>query len=113
MHTAAEGTEGPVDALNIALRKALEPHYKTLKELRLVDYKVVIVDASRASQAHVRVTIESADHHDVWTTVGASANIIEASYLALVDAIEYKLQKSKTKSKVKKKVKKKAKKSKK
>ncbi|MHC4871596.1 MAG: citramalate synthase [Planctomycetota bacterium] len=94
MHTAAEGTEGPVDALNSALRKALEPHYPVLEELRLVDYKVVIVDASRASQAHVRVTIESADHHDVWTTVGASANIIEASYLALVDAIEYKLQKT-------------------
>ncbi len=95
MHTAADGTEGPVDALNSALRKALIPHYPVLEELRLVDYKVVIVDASKASQSHVRVTIESADHNDVWTTVGASANIIEASYLALVDAIEYKLQKKK------------------
>lgn len=103
MHTAAEGTEGPVDALNTALRKALEPHFPELKELRLVDYKVVIVDASRASQAHVRVTIESADHNDVWTTVGASANIIEASYLALVDAIEYKLQKEHKRPKPRKK----------
>ncbi|MBN1256910.1 MAG: citramalate synthase, partial [Planctomycetes bacterium] len=93
MHTAAEGIEGPVDALDKALRKALIPHHPELTELRLVDYKVVIVDASASTRAHVRVTIESADHTDVWTTVGASANIIEASYLALVDSIEYKLLK--------------------
>ncbi len=93
MHTAAESGEGPVSALDGALRKALAPHYPALEELRLVDYKVVIVDASRAASARVRVTIESADHDDVWTTVGASANIIEASYQALVDSIEFKLLK--------------------
>jgi 2-isopropylmalate synthase len=93
MHTAAESTEGPVAALDGALRKALIPTYPSLAELRLVDYKVVIVDASRAASAHVRVTIESADQADVWTTVGASANIIEASYTALVDSIEHKLLK--------------------
>jgi 2-isopropylmalate synthase len=93
MHTAAESTEGPVASLDGALRKALVDHYPELAELRLVDYKVVIVDAAQAAAAHVRVTIESADHNDVWTTVGASANIIEASYLALVDSIEYKLLK--------------------
>jgi 2-isopropylmalate synthase len=107
-HTAAEGTEGPVDALNLALRKALMHHFEELKEMRLTDYKVVIVDASRASQAHVRVTIESADHNDVWHTVGASANIIEASYLALVDALEYKIMKGFSKKGKKKKQPKKA-----
>ncbi|MHC4886567.1 MAG: alpha-isopropylmalate synthase regulatory domain-containing protein, partial [Planctomycetota bacterium] len=85
------------DALDQALRKALIPHYPTLSELRLVDYKVVIVDAMRATEAHVRVTIESADHHDAWVTVGASANIIEASYLALLDSLEYKLLKGRRK----------------
>ncbi|MFH0910388.1 MAG: citramalate synthase [Planctomycetota bacterium] len=93
VHTVAEGTEGPVGALDNAFRKALVPHYRKLDELRLVDYKVVIVDPSRATAAHVRVTVESADRSDVWITVGASENVIEASLKALIDAYEYKLLK--------------------
>ncbi len=95
-HTVAEGEEGPVGALDRALRKALVPHYPAVAEVRLSDYKVVIVNPSKATAASVRVTIESADHSDVWYTVGASANIIEASALALADAYEYKITKDRT-----------------
>lgn len=90
-HTACESHDGPVSALDGAIRKALIPHFPQLSEMRLVDYKVVIFNPQEATQAHVRVLIESADSTNVWRTVGASANIIEASYIALVDAIEYKL----------------------
>lgn len=89
-HTAAEG-DGPVDALNRALRKALESRYPELKEVRLEDYKVRILDGKLATRAKTRVLIESADEGGVWNTVGVSENIITASYLALVDSIEYKL----------------------
>lgn len=91
-HTAAEGV-GPVNALDNALRKALEKFYPTLKEMHLVDYKVRVLDGKQATQAKVRVLIESADAKDTWGTVGVSNNIIEASWQALVDSISYKLMK--------------------
>jgi 2-isopropylmalate synthase len=89
-HTVSEG-DGPVNALDGALRKALLPDYPRLAELHLVDYKVRVVNARAETAARVRVVIEWRDGTDVWGTVGVSENIIEASWLALVDAIEYKL----------------------
>jgi 2-isopropylmalate synthase len=80
-----------VNALDGALRKALLPFYPKLAELRLVDYKVRVVNAREATAARVRVVIESQDETNVWGTVGVSENIIEASWLALVDSFEYKL----------------------
>ena len=91
-HTAAEGT-GPVDALNNALRKALEIYYPSLKSVHLRDFKVRIVDPQAATKALTRVVIESTDGTDIWNTIGVSQNMIEASWLALVDSIEYKLLK--------------------
>lgn len=90
IHTVAEG-HGPVDALNAALRKALEHTYPELREVRLEDYKVRILDAQAATAAKTRVLIESSDNASTWDTVGVSENIIDASYLALIDSIEYKL----------------------
>ncbi len=89
-HTVAEG-HGPVDALNNALRKALEAVYPELRDVHLEDYKVRIVDARAATGAKTRVVIESSDLEESWSTVGVSENIISASYKALVDSIEYKL----------------------
>ena len=91
-HTVSEG-DGPVNALDGALRKALEGHYPRLKEMNLVDYKVRVINARAGTAARVRVVIESKDHDDVWGTVGVSENVIEASWLALVDSFEYKLAK--------------------
>ena len=91
-HTAAEGV-GPVNALDNALRKALEKFYPSLKQVRLTDYKVRVLDEKQATEAKVRVLIESADESDSWGTVGVSNNIIEASWQALVDSISYKLMK--------------------
>jgi 2-isopropylmalate synthase len=91
-HTVSEG-DGPVNALDGALRKALEAHYPRLKEMSLVDYKVRVINARAGTAARVRVVIESKDPDDVWGTVGVSENIIEASWLALVDSFEYKLTK--------------------
>jgi len=91
-HTAAEGT-GPVDALDHALRKALERFYPELREMHLADFKVRVLDAQAGTAAKTRVLIESMDENDSWNTVGVSENIIEASYEALVDSIEYKLLK--------------------
>lgn len=90
MHTASEG-DGPVNALDGALRKALEACYPRLAEMQLVDYKVRVVNSKAGTAARVRVVIESRDGDTVWGTVGVSENIIEASWLALVDSIEYKL----------------------
>lgn len=90
VHTSAEG-DGPVDALNNALRKALESVYPEVREVRLEDYKVRILDAQAATRATTRVLIESADSNESWNTVGVSENIITASYEALIDSIEYKL----------------------
>ena len=89
-HTVSEG-DGPVNALDGALRKALERHYPRLREMQLVDYKVRVVNAREGTAARVRVVIESRDGTDVWGTVGVSENIIEASWLALCDSFEYKL----------------------
>ncbi|HLW65769.1 MAG TPA: citramalate synthase [Gemmataceae bacterium] len=95
-HMVSEG-DGPVNALDGALRKALLPVYPNLREMSLVDYKVRVVNAREGTAARVRVVIESRDATDVWGTVGVSENIIEASWLALVDSIEYKLFKDEEK----------------
>jgi 2-isopropylmalate synthase len=89
-HTAAEG-DGPVNALDNALRKALYKFYPSLSEVRLIDYKVRVLTAEAGTAAQVRVLIDSGDATDRWGTVGVSENIIEASWQALVDSIEYKL----------------------
>lgn len=89
-HTAAVGT-GPVNALDHALRKALEKFYPQLREVKLLDYKVRVLAANRGTESKVRVLIESGDHKDKWGTVGVSENIIEATWQALADSIEYKL----------------------
>jgi 2-isopropylmalate synthase len=91
-HTVSEG-DGPVNALDGALRKALETHYPRLQEMSLVDYKVRVINARAGTAARVRVVIESRDQENVWGTVGVSENVIEASWLALVDSFEYKLAK--------------------
>ncbi|MCK8816158.1 citramalate synthase [Natroniella sulfidigena] len=88
VHTAAEG-EGPVNALDYALRKALLQFYPELEEIQLIDYKVRVLDGNDGTAAKVRVLIESSDGQETWGTVGASTNIIEASWQALVDSIEY------------------------
>jgi 2-isopropylmalate synthase len=88
--SAAEG-DGPVHALDLALRKALEKFYPQLSSMRLVDFKVRVLDTKSATAATVRVLIESTDGEAAWTTVGVSTDIIEASWIALVDSIEYKL----------------------
>ncbi|MBN1383840.1 MAG: citramalate synthase [Elusimicrobia bacterium] len=90
--TAAEG-DGPVNALDNALRKALDKFYPKLRNVRLSDFKVRIIDPSDGTGAKVRVLIQSTDGKDEWNTVGVSENIIEASWQALVDSIEYKLLK--------------------
>jgi len=93
-HTAAEG-DGPVHALDNALRKALERFYPQLSGIRLTDFKVRVVDApSQATAAAVRVMVESRSGANTWTTVGVHTNIIEASWQALVDGVEYGLLKS-------------------
>ena len=89
-HRVAEG-DGPVNALDAALRKALKDHMPAIHGVHLVDYKVRVVNARAETAARVRVVIECRDKTDVWGTVGVSENIIEASWLALSDAIEYKL----------------------
>lgn len=91
-HEVGEG-DGPVNALDAALRKALLPKFPSLSDMHLVDYKVRVVNSEAGTAARIRVIIESADQHDLWGTIGVSENIIEASWLALVDAIEYKLYK--------------------
>jgi 2-isopropylmalate synthase len=90
-HTAASGN-GPVNALDNALRRALERFYPPVAEMRLVDYKVRVINSTLSGTASlVRVLISSRDERAVWGTVGVSANIVEASWRALVDSIEYKL----------------------
>ena len=88
--TAAEG-DGPVNALDNALREALLPFYPSLKEVHLVDFKVRVLDAESGTAAKVRVFTEFSDGNETWGTVGVSENIIEASWQALLDGIEYKL----------------------
>jgi len=88
MHTVAEGN-GPVNALDLALRKALLQFYPSLAAVKLVDYKVRILEESVGTGSQVRVLIESTDGTREWRTVGSSTNIIEASWLALADSLEY------------------------
>ena len=92
--TAAEG-DGPVNALDSAIRKALLRFYQQIRDFRLVDYKVRVLDENRGTAAKVRVLIETSDGHDDWGTVGVSENLIEASWRALVDSIEYGIVRSK------------------
>jgi 2-isopropylmalate synthase len=91
--TAAEG-DGPVNALDNALRKALNKFYPQVEEMRLVDFKVRVIDGSDGTAAKVRVQIESRDSSEIWSTIGVSENVIEASWQALVDSIQYKLSKA-------------------
>jgi 2-isopropylmalate synthase len=88
MHTVAEGN-GPVNALDQALRKSLLRFYPSIADVKLVDYKVRILEETVGTSAQVRVLIESTDGVDEWHTVGGSTNIIEASWLALADSLEY------------------------
>lgn len=96
--TAAEGL-GPVNAIDAALRKALEVFYPEIGEIRLTDYKVRVLDSESATAAKVRVLIESTDGHEYWTTVGVAVDIMQASTRALMDSIEYKLLKSNAQTK--------------
>ncbi len=89
--TATAEGDGPVNALDKAVRQALERFYPAIKDVRLVDYKVRVLDSDKATAAKVRVLIESADQRESWTTVGVSTDIIDASWRAMLDAIEYKL----------------------
>ena len=91
-HIVGEG-DGPVNALDGALRKSLETFYPNIKDVHLIDYKVRVVNTEAGTAARVRVIIESRDKNSIWGTVGVSENIIEASWQALVDSVEYKLQK--------------------
>ena len=89
LNAVAEG-DGPVNALDLALRTALEPHYPKLSEIALTDYKVRVVTTGEGTAAKVRTIVESTDHHGTtWATVGVSTNLIEASWQAVVDSIEY------------------------
>ena len=87
---AAEG-DGPVNALDVALREALSEFYPCLGKVRLIDYKVRVMEPKNATAATVRVLFTSTDGNNIWTTVGVSQDVIEASWMALVDSIEYKL----------------------
>jgi 2-isopropylmalate synthase len=89
-HTAAQGN-GPVNALDSALRKALGKFYPEIREVRLHDYKVRVLGSAEGTEALVRVLIESGDEHERWSTVGVSHNVIEASWQALVDSMDWKL----------------------
>jgi 2-isopropylmalate synthase len=90
VHTVAEST-GPVGALDLALRRALEKTYPQLKDMTLRDYKVRILDSNQGAAARTRVFIESGDGTAIWATVGVSDNVIDASWEALRDAVEYML----------------------
>ena len=97
--SACEG-DGPVNALDGALRKALDRFYPALREMHLADYKVRVINPSAATAAAVRVVIESRDKHEIWGTVGVSENLIEASWRALVDSIVYKLSRDEERNQV-------------
>ena len=98
MHTASEGN-GPVNALDQAMRKALLQFYPNLAQVKLVDYKVRILEESVGTESQVRVLIESSDGIDTWRTVGSSANIIGASWMALADSVAYWLLKQEARQK--------------
>ncbi|MFW5976609.1 MAG: alpha-isopropylmalate synthase regulatory domain-containing protein, partial [Bacillota bacterium] len=88
VHTAAEG-DGPVNALDNGLRKALDDFSPVINEIQLIDYKVRVLNGDEGTAAKVRVLIETAGQEKSWTTVGVSTNLIQASWQALVDSIEY------------------------
>jgi 2-isopropylmalate synthase len=90
--TAAEG-DGPVSALDNALRKALGKFYPDLDSMRLVDFKVRVIDGREGTAARVRVFIESRDQDEIWSTIGVSEDVIEASWQALADSFQFKLAK--------------------
>ena len=83
--------DGPVDALNVALRKALNRFYPSITSVHLEDYKVRVLETTRGTEACVRVLIESTNGVETWGTVGVSENVIEASFIALVDSLSYQL----------------------
>ncbi len=87
-HTVAEG-DGPVHALDSAMRKALEQFYPCLAYIRLTDFKVRVVNVKEGTAAKVRVMVDSTNGEEAWSTVGVSTNIIEASWQALLDSVEY------------------------
>ncbi len=87
---AGEGN-GPINALDLALRTALKTSYPSVEQIKLIDYKVRVLDGKSATASRVRVLIESSDGSDSWTTIGVSCDVVEASWLALVDSFEYKL----------------------
>ena len=89
---AGEGN-GPVNALDSALRTALKKFYPEVEEIHLTDYKVRVLDSKSATASKVRVLIESSDRQESWTTIGVSCDVVEASWLALVDSFEYKFLK--------------------
>ena len=92
--TAAEG-QGPVSALDNALRKALDQFFPEIDNMQLVDFKVRVIDGREGTAAKVRVHIESRDQDEIWSTIGVSEDIIEASWQALADSFHYKLAKEK------------------
>jgi 2-isopropylmalate synthase len=92
VHTVAEG-DGPVNALDNSLHKALDRFYPEIREVSLIDYKVRVINAGASTAAKVRVLVESKDSTSSWGTIGVSENIIDASWQALVDGVEYKLLK--------------------
>lgn len=89
-HAASEG-HGPVHALDRAIKKALVRFFPEIEEIRLIDYKVRVLDAQSGTAAKVRVLVESTDGHSSWTTIGVSSNVIEASWKAIIDSVVYKL----------------------
>jgi len=92
IHKSVAEATGPVGALDHALRKALAKSYPSINDVVLKDYKVRILDTGKGADARILVQIESSDGKEFWGTVGASDNIIEASWEALKDSVEYKLQ---------------------
>ena len=102
-HTVSEG-DGPIHALDQAIKKALVRFFPEIEEIHLVDYKVRVLDARKGTAAKVRVLIESRDSHQSWTTIGVSPNVMEASWKAIIDSVLYKLlfaaERSKEKAKV-------------
>jgi 2-isopropylmalate synthase len=90
IHTVAESS-GPIGALDKALRLALEKTYPQLREMKLRDYKVRIIEGNEGTGSKTRVLVESGDGHSIWGTVGVSDNIIDASWEALREAVEYRL----------------------
>jgi 2-isopropylmalate synthase len=95
-HTAAEG-DGPVNALDLALRKALEKFYPPLREVHLSDYKVRVINPEQGTGAKVRVLVTSRDRRSSWSTLGVSENLLEASWEALSDSVMFKLLRDRVK----------------